>query len=298
VNSDDRNEVAAMLRKALEAMKLADDSTAIAGFAKRALATLPAPEPEQAAMLWRAWQRRNSEHIGSCAESAWPVRHGASGNLEWLYPQGWSCTTLDGVRWLHDRIGEKPGAIEWIGPGPDPRTYRDLFGGVALLAELANPKQDMDHPAAYGECGEAEQTFVAGSRVGLATVRAAAANGLGPVPELVWLGIAASTASRSSATAVRDYAIKAKARVEGLERLLLASQTTVTQWAVKHDKAEAALAAANERIEALLATGDEMDARIKELEREARERIAVNSALVRELAAANAKLAGVRGVAK
>jgi len=169
---------------------------------------------------------------------------------------------------------EQPVCREWVcphhGSAEDCLRYRpEGCESVPLARRLCRcglrhdehpkPEQQAATPAAYGECGEAAEHLPGSDgtpwgdggmdRTGSSTQTVVTpASGLGPVPELMWLGIAASTASRSSATDVRDYAIKAKARVEELERLLLASQTTVTQWAVKHDKAEAALAAANAKL--------------------------------------------------
>jgi len=184
--------------------------------------------------------------------------------------------------------------------GTDATKWADEFAATALRLGYS----DMDRGWLIGWFANA---IMAGHDSAQRNVNPAASD-LGPVPELVATRVgdhAVRMVLVDSATAVHAYAIKAKARVEELERLVTLMQRQVAhqiaranECLTRAEKAEAALAAANERIEALLATGDEMDARIKELEREARERVAVNSALVRELAAANAKLASVREAAK
>jgi hypothetical protein len=82
---------------------------------------LTTPEPAKKAepvMLWRAWQNAGSQQ--ACCESTVPMRTDA-GYIEFEKTPGvWTPVPPEGSRWV-GRDGEKPGAVEYIGPGPDPR---------------------------------------------------------------------------------------------------------------------------------------------------------------------------------
>jgi hypothetical protein len=98
-----------------------------------ALAALREPEPKtKPVMLWRAWQAND---LSGCFESAFPVRIHPRGHLEFEVSRGaWKAGMPIGVRCVSSRNGEKPGMIEWIGPGPDPREASESAG--AMLARL------------------------------------------------------------------------------------------------------------------------------------------------------------------